>query len=77
MPQTTADGDALPGMGLQRTADDRFHIVASVEADQAGLNANAMFSEFGQSRRDRLGYRLGVPRPGHPIRIKPNNQDAW
>ena len=76
MPQATADSDALPGMGLQRVADDRFHVVASIETDQAGLNTNTMFSEFGQSRLDRLGYRLGVPWPGHPIRIKPNDQDA-
>ncbi len=63
-------------MGLQRGADNRFHVVASVETDQAGLNAYTMLSEFGQSRLDCLGYRLGVPWPGHPVRIKPDDEDA-
>ncbi|GLY64847.1 hypothetical protein Atai01_14660 [Amycolatopsis taiwanensis] len=76
MPQATADGDALPWMGSQRIPDDRFHVVTSIEADQAGLDAHAMFGELGQSRLDRLDHRLGIPRPGHSTRIKPDDEDA-
>lgn len=76
MPQTTADSDAIPRMGSQRIPDDRFHVVTSIKADQAGLDAHAMFGELGQSRLDRLGYRRRVPRPGHPIRIQPDHEDA-
>ena len=76
MPQATANGDALPRMGPQSFPDDRFHVVTSIKADEAGLDAHAVFGELGQARLDRLGYRLRVPRPGHPIRIKPDDQDA-
>lgn len=76
MPQATADSDALPWMGLQRVPDDRVHVVTSIKADQAGLDTYAMSGELGQSRLNRLGQRRRVPGPGHPIRIKPDDEDA-
>jgi len=63
-------------VGAQRIADDGLHIVASIEADQAGLDTYAMLAEFGESRLDRLGYRLWFPRPGYPILVKPDDEDA-
>jgi hypothetical protein len=63
-------------VGAQRIADDRFNVVASIEADQSGLDTCAMLGEFGESRIDRLGYRLRVPRPGHTIRVKTDDEDA-
>lgn len=56
--------------------DVGFHVVTSIKTDEAGLEAHAMFGELGQSRLDRLGYRLGIPRPGHSIRIEPDDEDA-
>jgi hypothetical protein len=76
VPQATADSDALPRMGSQRIPDDRFHVVTSIKAEQASPHANAMFGELGQSRLDRRGGRLGIPRAWHPIRIKPDDEDA-
>ncbi len=63
-------------MGLQRTPNDRFHVVTSIEAEQTGFDTHAMFYKLGQSRLDRLGYRLGVPWSGHPIRVEPDDEDA-
>ncbi|MFJ9721476.1 hypothetical protein ACIRP3_01890 [Streptomyces sp. NPDC101209] len=76
VPQTTADGHALPPMGSQGITDDYFYVVTSVKADEAGLDGHVVFGELGQSHLDRFGYRLGVPRPGQPIRIKPDDKDA-
>jgi hypothetical protein len=74
--KTTADSDAFPRMGLQCIRDDRFHVIGSIQADEAGLHAHATFGELGQSRLDRLGDRLRIPRPGYSIRIKPDDKDA-
>ncbi len=77
VPQATADSDALPCVGLQCTADDRFHVVASIETDQAGLDPNTMHGELSQPHLDRLGNRLGVPWSGHPRRVESDHEDAW
>jgi hypothetical protein len=46
-----------------------------VEAEQASLNVDAVLSESGYSYLDCVGYRLGVPGPGNPIRIGPYHED--
>src|SRR5580704_14370853 len=46
-----------------------------VEAEQASLNVDAVLSESGYSHLDCVGYRLGVPGPGNPIRIEPYHED--
>ncbi len=63
-------------MGSQRIPDHCFNVVASIKTDEAGLDAHVMFGELGQSRLDRLRCRLGIPRPGHPIRIESDDEDA-
>jgi hypothetical protein len=35
-----------------------------------------MFGELGQSSLDGLSHRLGIPRSGHPIPIKSDDEDA-
>ena len=35
-----------------------------------------MFGELSQSCLDSLRYRLGIPRPGHPIGVKTDDEDA-
>jgi len=73
---TAANDHALPRPGAKCSSDDRFHIVAAVEANQAGLSAYAVFGESGHSRLDRVCYWLGIPWPGNPIRIEPDNEHA-
>lgn len=76
VPQAAADGHALPRMGSQRVPHDGFHVVTSIKADEAGLDAHRMVGELRQSLLDRLGDRRRIPRSGHPIRVKPDDQDA-
>jgi len=75
VPYAAADDDALPRPGTQDSGDDRRHVVAPVEAEQASLNAEAVLIEPGYARLDGVGYRLGVPGPGNPVRIEPDDQD--
>lgn len=63
-------------MDSQRIPDDCFYVVTPIKGDEAGLDVHAMVGELGQARLDGLGHRLGVPRPGHPVRIKPDDEDA-
>jgi hypothetical protein len=76
VPYAAADDDALPWSGTQGSGDDRLHVVASVEAEEASLNAEAVLSESSYSHLDRVGYRLGVPGPGNPIRIEPDYENS-
>ena len=75
-PHAAADDNALPWPGLQGSSDDRPHVVAAVQTEQAGLDANALLSELGHTNLDGIGYWLGVPRPGHPVRIEPDHKDT-
>lgn len=64
--------DALPSSDFRH--DNRLHVVAAVETDQAKLRAQAVLGEPGPSDLDAVGHRLGIPRPGHPIRIEPDHE---
>lgn len=75
-PHAAADDNALPWPGLQGSSDDRPHVVAAVQTEQAGLDANALLSELGHTNLDGIGYWLGVPRPGNPVRIEPDHKDT-
>ena len=63
-PHAAADDNALPWPGLQGSSDDRLHVVAAAQTEQAGLDANALLSELGHINLDGIGYWLGVPGPG-------------
>jgi hypothetical protein len=76
VPYAAADDDTLPRLGPQASGDDRRHVIAPVQADQACLDADTVLREPGYARLDRFGYRPGVPRSGNPVRIEPNHQDA-
>jgi hypothetical protein len=75
-PYTAADDDAFPGPRAQGMADDRFHVVAVAEAEQAALDADAVLGESSYAGLDCVGYRLRVPGPGNPIRVKADHEDA-
>jgi hypothetical protein len=70
------DDDHLPRPLVERVGDDRLDVVAPVEAEQAGLRPDPGISEPRHAESDRLRYRCGVPRPGHPVRVEPDHQDA-
>ena len=61
---------ALRWLGLQRGGDHQFRGVASVEAEQAGLCADAVTGERGHAGLDGVGYRFGVPRARHAVRVQ-------
>jgi hypothetical protein len=75
-PYAATDDDAFPGPRAQGMADDRFQVVAAVEAEQAGLDADAVLGESSYADLDCVGYRLRVPGPGNPIRVKADHEDA-
>jgi hypothetical protein len=75
VPYAAADHDALPWPGTQGSGYNRRYVIAPVEAEQARLNAEAVLSEPGNSDLDRVGYGLGIPRTGDPVRIEPDDQD--
>lgn len=67
---------AFPRTGTKRFDDECFHVVAAVKAEQAGLNPNAVLNEPGNSRLDRIRYRLWIPRSGNPVGIEADHQNA-
>ena len=73
---SAANDDALPRPGSQGSGHHRLHVVAAVEAEQAGLSTYAVVGEPGHSHFNGICHRLGVPRPGHPIRIEPDHEHA-
>src|SRR5215207_749678 len=72
---TATDRDALPPSGAQGVSDDRLHVVAAIEAEQAGLNADAVLGEPGYADLNRLGHRLGIPWPGNPVRVESDHEN--
>ena len=75
VPHPAADDDTLPWPGPQGSGDDNLHVVAAVQAEQASPNADAVLREPGYPHLDCVGYRLGIPRPGNPVRIEPDHED--
>jgi len=73
---TATNDDALPRLRAKRSGDDRLYVVATVETEQTELSPHALFGEAGPSDFDAVCYRLGVPRPGHPIRIESDHEHA-
>ncbi len=71
---TATDDHALPGLRAKGSGDDRLYVVAAVETEQTELGPDALFDEPGTSFLDTVCYRLGIPRPGHPIRIEPDHE---
>jgi len=71
---TATNDDALPGLRADGSGDDCLYVVATVETDQAEHSPHAMFDEPGPSDFNAVCYRLGVPRPRHPIRIEPDHE---
>lgn len=71
---TAANDDALPRLRAKGSGDDGLYVVATVEAEQTELSPHALFDEPGPSDFNAVCYRLGVPRPWHPIRIEPDHE---
>ena len=63
-------GRAAKGVG-----DDRLHVVAAVETEQARVNADAVLREPSYAHLDCVGHWLGILGTGNPVRIKPVHQD--
>jgi hypothetical protein len=76
LPHAAAYNHAFPRPGAKGSSDDRFHVVAAVEAKQTGLSTYAVFGESGHSRLDRVCYWPWVPRPGNPVRIEADHEHA-
>ena len=71
---TATNDDALPRPRAKGSGYDRLYVVATVETEQTELSPHALFDEPGPSDFNAVHYRLGVPRPGHPIRIEPDHE---
>jgi len=76
LPHTAADNDNLPRSSTQSGADDCLHVVTTVKAEDACLNVDTVLGESRDSHLDRVGYRPGIPRTRHPIRIEPDHEYA-
>ena len=49
--------------------------LSPVEAEQAGLCADAVIGELGHACLDGFGYRLGVPRSRPAVRVQPDDEN--
>lgn len=70
-----ADNDVLPPSAARGLADDRLHVVATIQAEQARLHADAVLTESSHAQCDRLGDRLRVPVPWDPVRVEADHED--
>jgi hypothetical protein len=71
---TAADDDALPRLRAQGSGDDRLHVIATVETEQTEFSPHTVLDEPGPSDFDAVCHGLGIPRPGHPVRIEPDHE---
>ena len=74
--QTPTDDNAFPRSSPDGLADGRDHVVTAVDADQAGLDGDAMLSKSSESGVDGRCHRHRVPRPGNPMGVESDDEDA-
>ena len=74
-PNPATDNDAVPQPGLERDGDPSFDVVAAVETHQAGFSMEAALGESCHADLDRVRDRFRVPRTGHPVGVKTDDED--